>query len=85
MEIRGIPVMPILQKLYDLDDRWGTWYKGFDNSVTDVMPAGTTELRARAVMKILGREGFIAGCHCGCRGDYELLRKGYDLCLNKSA
>ena len=81
VKLGGIPIEPILERLYDLNTAyimanvgsgWGTWFKGFDNSVTDVCPPGTTERRARALMRVLGRVGVVDGCHCGCRGDYEL-------------
>lgn len=74
MIIGGIDIRPVMQKLHDLD-RWGTWFSGFDNSITDVIPE-CTELRARALMKVLGKIGFVDGCHCGCRGDYEITQTG---------
>lgn len=55
---------------------WQVWFAGFENSVLNAMPEGTSERRARAVMKILDKQGYITGCHCGCRGDYELTDKG---------
>jgi Phenylacetic acid-responsive transcriptional repressor len=68
-----------IQSLYEVTHEgyaWCTWFSGFENSVADVMPEGTGELRVRAAMKILGAQGYVFGCHCGCRGDYELTDKG---------
>lgn len=91
MIIGGIAIKPILERLYDLHvdfymgDRcgwgspWGTWYRGFDNSVSDVAPEGTSELRIRALMKVMGKMELVDGCHCGCRGDYEITIKGCEL------
>lgn len=85
--IGDIPVDPVMRHLLKIGawswesgqfKRWGTWFPGFDNSVTDVMPSGTSELRARAFMKILGVHGLIDGCHCGCRGDYQLTQSGLE-------
>ncbi len=94
MIIGGIDIRPVMQKLEDryyeyyvLDREcptpWCTWFSGFDNSVTDVLP-GVSELRARALMKVLDRIGFAGGCHCGCRGDYEITDQGREW-LAKSA
>lgn len=79
--IAEIPVMPVIGLLYVLGHRephgvWGTWFSGFDNSVLNAMPVGTTEIRARAFMRVLSTLNLVEGCHCGCRGDYELTNKG---------
>lgn len=81
--IGGIPNRPVIEFLSALD-RWGTWFSGFENSVLLSMPDGTTEIRARAMMKVLDRIGLVNGCHCGCRGDYEITEEGLAW-LNKSA
>ena len=57
---------------------WTDEYKP-ENSVMNVMPSEWSELRARAYMRLLNRYGLINGCHCGCRGDYELTEKGNEL------
>ena len=77
MIICGIDIKPVMQKLQLLHHygEWGTWFSGFDNSITDAIPE-CTELRARALMKVLGKIGFVDGCHCGCRGDYEITQAG---------
>jgi hypothetical protein len=62
---------------------WGTWFWADDynpdNSVIRVMPEGTSLLRARAIMKKLDQAGLISGCHCGCRGEYQLTFLGTTL------
>lgn len=59
---------------------WATWFWDDDykpeNSVMNAMPSEWSELRARAYMRLLDKHGLIDGCHCGCRGDYELTEKG---------
>lgn len=74
-EICGIPLAPVLGRIKS-SKPWATWFAGFDNSVTDVCPEGTTQHRARALMRLLDRLGYVEGCHCGCRGDYELTKAG---------
>lgn len=84
-EVGGIKVLPVLEqidknrKLWEASDSregayWGTWFRGdWCNSVLHVMPEGTSDLRARAFMKIIHlKHGLVTGCHCGCRGDYEI-------------
>lgn len=56
---------------------WQTWFSGMENSVQQWLPDGVTERRARAIMKVLDRMGYVHGCHCGCRGDYEITEKGH--------
>jgi hypothetical protein len=88
-EVGGIKVLPVLEqidknrKLWESTDSregayWGTWFRGdYCNSVLHAMPEGTSDLRARAFMKIIGlKHGLITGCHCGCRGDYVLTYAG---------
>jgi len=59
---------------------WATWFWSDDykpeNSVRNVMPAEFSDLKARAYMRWLDWRGLVSGCHCGCRGDYELTEKG---------
>lgn len=87
--ICGIRIAPVLSQIeenrqlyYDSDGKkghyWGTWFDlECENTVLNVMPAGTSERRARAFMKVLDKKyGLIVGCHCGCRGDYEITASG---------
>jgi hypothetical protein len=65
----------------------GTWFWAYDyqpaNSVINALPAETSTLRARAVMKKLDTMGLIKGCHCGCRGSYTLSFLGKQILINK--
>lgn len=91
-DICGIPIAPVLIQIYqnrilweNTDCKegayWGTWFDTkCENTVLNVMPAGTSERRARAFMKVASRKlGLVTGCHCGCRGDYELTPLGDQL------
>lgn len=59
---------------------WATWFweDGYqpENSVMHVLPQDWTTTRGRAFMRLLGRRGLVAGCHCGCRGEYVLTEAG---------
>lgn len=76
MQCKDIPDRPILEFLWSLDGRWATWFGDqFDNSVTHAMPSVPRKL-ALAKMRMLIRRGLVAGCGCGCRGDFVLTDKG---------
>jgi hypothetical protein len=65
---------------------WNGYFKGKDDSVTDVyyaMPLGTSERVALAKMRSMHRRGLVAGCTCGCRGDFEITDYGLSK-INKS-
>jgi len=91
LEIGGVPVLPILRliaserlKHQESDGSdgapWLHWFDGVTWTVRQAMPKGTTDLRARAVMKVMDKKyGLITGCHCGCRGDYEITELGADI------
>ena len=85
MQAKDVPEIPILvwlrafeAKAYpgDREFPWATWFHGYSNSVDQSMPAGTPEKVVRAKMAGLIRRGLVAGCGCGCRGDYELTDAG---------
>lgn len=88
--IGGIPIDPVIRLLVSIGaypmhsgrfEHWATWFAGLKepgNSVIEVMPQGTSELRARAFMRVLGAKGLVTGCHCGCRGDYVLTDLGVE-------
>lgn len=70
-----IPDRPILEFLETLG-RWGTWYSGAANSVTNAMPADIPWRLVHAKMRRLIHRGLVNGCSCGCRGDFELTDAG---------
>ncbi len=47
-------------------------------SVQDAMPPGTPFKLQLAKMRILHKRGFVGGCTCGCRGDWEITDKGLE-------
>jgi hypothetical protein len=75
MQAKDIPNEPVLEFLAGLD-RWATIFPGYDNSVQKAMPEGTPEKVARAKMYALIRRGWVDGCVCGCRGDFEITNAG---------
>lgn len=80
MHCKNIPTIPILNFLQS-KKIWCNWYKGFDNSVRYAMPDGFNlpDKLVLAKMKILIKKGYVDGCGCGCRGDFEITQKGIDL------
>lgn len=83
MKASDISDKAVLEYLAQFQSQWtGLWYgyfKGKDDTVNDVyysMPEGTPEKVALAKMKALYKRGFVGGCTCGCRGDFEITDKG---------
>jgi hypothetical protein len=76
MQCKDIPDEPILRFLDDLD-RWATYGEGHSMpTVRDAMPANTPKKLQLAKMRSLIDRGLVSGCHCGCRGDFEITEKG---------
>lgn len=75
MQCKDIPEIPILRFLDGLG-RWGTTFRGFDNSVQRAMPYGVCDRLAIAKMATMKRRGLVDGCECGCRGDWVLAEGG---------
>lgn len=85
MKTSDISDKAILEYLADRQGEWTSIWFGYfkekDPSVSDVyyaMPEGTTEKIAREKMKSLYERGFVGGCPCGCRGDFEITDEGLD-------
>lgn len=94
MQAKDISDKAVLQFLAERQGRWTSlWmghFKGRENEmhmghpigvVEDVFfafPEGTPEKVVRAKLKQLHRRGFIGGCTCGCRGDFEITDKGLE-------
>jgi hypothetical protein len=76
MKCKDIPDLPILEFLARNPGKWHNWYFKDERDVTQVMPAGTPEKLVLAKMRMLMRRGFVEGCACGCRGDFEITPKG---------
>jgi len=79
MTIKDIPVRPILEFLAKHQGKWSTWGIGHCMAtVKDAMPVGTPDKLQLLKMQQLHKRGFIGGCMCGCRGDFEITDKGLD-------
>lgn len=93
MQCKDIPIEPILWFLENLPyhpgsnlKMSGTWFWDEtckpENSVARAMPEGTPEKLVLAKMRNLIRRGFVSGCDCGCRGNFEITQKGLSYLLN---
>lgn len=76
MQCKDIPDLPILRFLSEHGRC--VRYAGYPKSVTNAMPDEIPERLALAKMATLIRRGLVDGCVCGCRGDFEITRKGAD-------
>jgi hypothetical protein len=57
---------------------WCCWYDGYENSIGQAMPPNTHEkIKIQKMAKLIKR-GLVSGCGCGCRGDYEITKKGIE-------
>jgi hypothetical protein len=89
-QCKEIPTLPVLQFLASMPEnpnhpgtyRTATWYWDPESdyypqdSVGHAMPRGTVPKLILAKMRMLRRAGLVAGCDCGCRGNFELTDKG---------
>lgn len=79
MQCKDIPDRPILEFL-SKQAVWGNWFEidKFDNpnSVRHAMPKHVPGKLVLAKMRQMMRRGFVSGCDCGCRGDFEITNKG---------
>lgn len=82
-----VPTMPVLRYIASLQRNHpghtrGTNFEGFDNSVLNAMPPGTTQTVAIAKMRRLYRAGLVRGeADKHARGDWELTTKGWTALL----
>jgi hypothetical protein len=70
-----------LQFLYNLDRQrfplGATWFDiAEENSLLRVMPPVVDDALMLAKMRLLCKKGYVLGCYCGCRGDFEITAKG---------
>lgn len=77
MKCQDILTIPILEFVAS-KDHWCNWYFGDDYDVRKVMPTGVSPKLVLAKMGKLIRRGYLSGCDCGCRGDYEITEKGIE-------
>ena len=85
IQVKHIDKMPVLNFLRQLNGKWATMHERpredaelFENSVWNVIPAGTPYKVGVGVMYNLVRRGLVSGCTCGCRGDFEITQKGLE-------
>ena len=87
-QCKDVPDKPILEFLYERRKEgkvWCCWYDGFENSIGQAMPSNTPEKIIIQKMAKLIKRGFVSGCGCGCRGDYEITKKGIEWLLYNSS
>ena len=67
----------ILKFLAKHQGKWSTWGKGYSMpTVQEVIGEETSKEEQLEIMTGLYEEGFIGGCMCGCRGDFEITDLG---------
>lgn len=72
-----IPIDDILRFLAQHQGRWCTHGQGYSMpTVQDAVPAGTPPETQLAWMRQLLADGWVQGCGCGCRGDWEATNRG---------
>jgi hypothetical protein len=76
MQCKDIPNEPILEFIAQHGGIGCTWVGTLERSVRHAMPAGIPNQLVLAKMRVLLRNDLVAGCGCGCRGDFELTEKG---------
>ena len=77
IQAKHIPERPILEWLKHRADNgllWGTWSRGYENSVP--VPADVPDKVIVAKMSQMIRKGLVNGCGCGCLGDYVITDDG---------
>lgn len=76
MQAKDVPDLPVLQWLAGRGLHFSTWCDWPETSVLAAMPPGTPPKVALAKMRRLIARGLVTGCGCGCRGDFQLSKKG---------
>lgn len=78
IQTKDIDKVAVLKFMENNQDSWCTLYNGFHNSVGNAMPDGLPIKLRLSVMRNLINRGLVAGCPCGCRGDFEITPKGLE-------
>lgn len=83
MKAADIPDELILEFLAKHQGNWtllfGIKFRPLDTCVDEVITPGVPPKVLLAKMRAIYRRGLIAGCDCGCRGDWEITDKGLGL------
>lgn len=78
IQTKDIDKVAVLKFLEINQGNWCTLHNGFHNSVGNAMPNGLPIKLRLSVMRNLINRGLVAGCPCGCRGDFEITPKGLE-------
>ena len=90
MQCKDIPTIPILKFVEKHDGIGCNWFHfGGDmgpneRSAQHTMPDNLPDNLVLAKMRMLIKKGYLDGCPCGCRGDYEITEKGKNFIKEKS-
>ena len=82
IQAKHVNKLHILNFLYHMKGRWACIFKAegteeeLDNSVWNAIPSDVPYKVGLAAMRQLIKNGFVEGCGCGCRGDFEITEKG---------
>lgn len=74
MQCKDIDDVALVRYVADAQAERGMWVCYFDPPYSD-LPFKLL----RAKMGNLINKGYLTGCNCGCRGDYEVTMKGREL------
>ena len=78
IQTKDIDKIAVLEFLKEKQGEWCTLHNGFNNSIGNAMPEGIPIKLRLSVMRNLINRGLVEGCPCGCRGDFEITRKGLE-------
>ncbi len=84
IQCKDILTLPILLFLKVHQGKWCNWYpqsydKWYNLSVRNAMPSNISDKLVLSKMRQLIKKGYVDGCDCGCRGDFEITDKGIEL------
>ena len=82
MQCKDVPMVPILKFLLRHEGHWCNWTFGNDKDVCTVMPEDVPLKVVHAKMRLLIKKKYVDGCPCGCRGDFEITKKGKEYLNN---
>jgi len=84
MQCKDIPTLPILKFVNSHGGIGCSWFFGDERDVRNAMPDGIDKKLVHAKMRKLISKGFISGCNCGCRGDFEITKRGVEIIASHS-
>lgn len=84
LQCKDIPDSPILEFLDRLDGQWSGWWKCSEHDVRTAMPNNLPDSLVLAKMRRLIERGLVSGCACGCRGDFEITKRGKEVLMHRA-